>query len=80
MKNWTQTIQGDIATTSRQTLKHDDPRFEAVRKIVLSELRHVANRRGDWRRTDGTKIASAVPAVSAWLHILQGDTKIKAER
>lgn len=72
--------QGDIATTSRQALKEDDPRFEALRKIVLSELRYIANRWSDWRRSDGAKIAASVPEVSAWLEDLSGDTKKKAER
>ncbi|MFN4011317.1 MAG: ATP-binding protein [Pannonibacter sp.] len=72
--------QGDIATSSRQALKQDDPRFEALRKIVLSELRNVANRWSDLRRTDGAKAAASVPAVSAWLENLKGDTKKKAER
>ena len=71
---------GDIATSSRQSLKQDDPRFEALRKIVLSELRHIAGKWSDWRRSDGAKTAAAVPAVSAWLQNLQGDTKKKAER
>lgn len=72
--------QGDIATSSRQSLKQDDPRFEALRKIVLSELRHIAGKWSDWRRSDGTKTAASVPAVSAWLNNLHGDTKKKAER
>src|SRR5208283_4415088 len=72
--------QGDIATSSRQALKQDDPRFEALRKIVLSELRHIANRWSDWRRSDGAKVATTVPAVSNWLNNLHGDTKKKAER
>ena len=71
---------GDIATSSRQALKQDDPRFEALRTIVLSELRYVANRWSDWRRSDGAKAAASVPAVSAWLESLRGDTKKKAER
>lgn len=71
---------GDIATSSRQSLKQDDPRFEALRKIVLSELRHIAGKWSDWRRSDGTKTAASVPAVSAWLDNLHGDTKKKAER
>lgn len=70
----------DIATSSRQSLKQDDPRFEALRKIVLSELRHIAGKWSDWRRSDGTKTAASVPAVSAWLDNLHGDTKKKAER
>ena len=71
---------GDIATSSRQALKHDDPRFEALRKIVLSELRYIAGKWSDWRRADGAKAAASVPAVSAWLANLQGDTKKRAER
>lgn len=72
--------QGDIATSSRQALKQDDPRFEALRAIVLTELRNVANRWSDLRRTDGAKAAASIPAVSAWLADLKGDTKKKAER
>lgn len=72
--------QGDIATSSRQSLKQDDPRFEALRAIVLAELRNIAGRWSEWRRTDGAKVAASVPAVSDWLGQLQGDTKKKAER
>jgi hypothetical protein len=72
--------QVDIATSSRQALKQDDPRFEALRKIVLAELRYIAGKWSDWRRSDGAKTAAAVPAVSAWLDNLKGDTKKKAER
>lgn len=72
--------KGDIATSSRQALKQDDPRFEALRAIVLSELRNVAGRWSEWRRVDGAKAAASVPAVSEWLKNLTGDTKKKAER
>ncbi|MFN3727573.1 MAG: ATP-binding protein [Allosphingosinicella sp.] len=71
---------GDIATSSRQSLKQDDPRFEALRTIVLAELRNIAGRWSEWRRTDGAKAAATVPAVSDWLGQLTGDTKKKAER
>lgn len=73
--------KGDIATSSRQSLKEDDPRFEALRRVVLSELRHIASRWSEWRRADGAQeFAATVPAVSEWLGQLQGDTKKKAER
>ena len=71
---------GDIATSSRQALKQDDARFEALRKIVLTELRHVASKWSDWRRSDGAKAAASVPAVADWLGGLHGETKKKAER
>ena len=41
----------DIATSSRQSLKYDDPRFETLRAIVYQELRHIAGRWSDWRPT-----------------------------
>ncbi len=73
--------EDDIATSSRQSLKYDDPRFETIRDIVLQELRHIASRWSDWRRRDGAKaFASAVPVVAEWLKELQGDTRRKAER
>lgn len=72
--------KGDIATSSRQALKDDDPRFEALRKIILSELRYIAGKWSDLRRADGAKAAANVPAVSEWLENLEGDTKKKAER
>ena len=71
--------QGDIATSSRQSLKEDDPRYEALREVVLSELRHVASRWSGWRRSDGAKAAMDVPEVLEWLNHLQGDHKRKAE-
>jgi hypothetical protein len=70
----------DIATSSRQALKQDDPRFEALKRIVKTELRHVAGKWSDWRRSDGAKSAAKVPAVSDWLDNLSASTRKKAER
>ena len=70
----------DIATSSRQSIKEDDPRYQAVRDLILSELRYIASRWSDWRREDGAKQAANVPEVSTWLESLEGSTKKKAER
>ena len=71
----------DIATSSRQSLKYDDSRFETLRAIGYQEIRHIAGRWSDWRRSDGTrKFVGEVPEVLEWLEDLQGDTKKKAER
>jgi hypothetical protein len=72
--------RNDIATSSRQALQQDDPRFEALRRIGGTELRHVANRWSDWRRNDGAKAAAVIPAVSRWLAGLEGEAKKSAER
>ena len=70
----------DIATSSRQALKEDDERFKALKKAVLTELRHIAGQWSHLRRESGTKFARSVPAVSEWLDGLTGDTKKRAQR
>ena len=71
----------DIATSSRQALKHDDSRFEIVRGAVYAELRHIANRWTDLRNRHGSKIlCKQVPAVEEWLGTMQGGTKKRAEK
>jgi hypothetical protein len=70
----------DIATSSRQSIKEDDPRFRGVRDLVLNELRNIANRWSEWRREDGAKEARGVPEVSDWLNALQPGPEKKAER
>ncbi len=71
----------DIATSSRQALKSDDPRLLTLKQVIHSELRNVANRWSEWRREDGAKkFTLEVPEVSKWLAGLSGDTKKKAER
>ena len=71
----------DIATSSRQTLKHDDPRFRKIRDVVHKELRHIANQWSELRNRHGSKVfCKEVPAVAEWLGDLQGDTRKKAER
>ena len=71
----------DIATSSRQTLKYDDPRFAELRRFLHGELRHIAGQWTDLRNQQGAKVfCRDVPAVAEWLDALQGDTKKKAER
>ena len=71
----------DIATSSRQSLKYEDPRFRALREFVHGELRHIAGQWTNLRNQQGAKVfCRDVPAVAEWLEALQGDTKKKAER
>ena len=70
----------DIATSSRQSLKFDDPRFEEMRKVILSELRYISTQWNELRRKEGTAVARReVPEVAAWLDELPDATKRKAE-
>lgn len=74
-------LEEDVATSSRQAIKYDDPRFEAVRKVIHAELRHIAGQWTELRNRQGSKVfCKEVPAVADWLGGLQGDTRKKAER
>ena len=71
----------DITTSNRQSLKRDDPRFEAIVKLLRKELRHISKTWSEWRREDGSKVlAKEVPAIEKWLDSLEGDVKKKATR
>ena len=71
----------DIATSSRQALKHDDARFETVREAVRSELRHIAGQWTDLRNRHGSKIlCKEVPVVEEWLATMQGSARKRAEK
>ena len=71
----------DIATSSRQALKHGDTRFETVREAVCSELRHIAGQWTDLRNRHGSKVlCKEVPAVEEWLDTMQGNTKKRAQK
>ena len=72
--------EADIATSSRQALKQDDPRYQKIRSTVLGELRHIAGQWSDRRNEDGTRFARSVPAVALWLDGLTGDTRKKAQK
>jgi hypothetical protein len=68
----------DIATSSRQSIKEDDPRYQAVRDLIFTELRYIASRWSDWRREDGAKQAANVPAVSIWLASLSNSNALQS--
>ncbi len=71
----------DIATSNRQSLKLDDPKFRSLRDAIKSELVHVSKCWSEFRREDGSaRLAKSVPAVRDWLKSLQGDTRKKADR
>ena len=71
----------DIATSNRQSLKLDDPKFRSLRDAIKSELVHVSKCWSEFRREDGSaRLVKSVPAVCDWLNGLQGDTRKKADR
>ena len=70
----------DIATSSRQKIIEDDPRYEALKFFILSKLKEISKKRAEFKSDNGTKDALKYPSINAWFNELKGDTKKKAKQ
>ena len=70
----------DIATTSRQAVVEDDPRFEALKEEVAKELRYIREQWTRQRNAEGTKAALENETVKEWFDDLGRDDKNRARR
>jgi len=69
----------DIATTSRQRVIEDDPRYQALKEFIYSELKHIQNKWSDLRDVEGAKKALQIPAINDWFKTLGQDNKKRAK-
>ena len=69
----------DIATTNRQEIIKEDPRYLELRSTILAELKHIQNKWTDLRIQKGTENALELPAIKEWYKTvpdkLQGEAK-----
>lgn len=70
----------DAATSSRQSLVEDDPRYAELKNFVAKELKHIQNKWGDWRVDSGARTALTIPEVSEWMNGLKPQTRTKAKK
>ena len=70
----------DIATTSRQRIIEEDPRYEALKVKLGAEVRSVVNEWVDMRNKGGVKKALEIPQVRTWFNGLNSDHKKAAEK
>ena len=57
----------DIATSSRQSISEDDPRFKALKSFLLSELKHIRQKTNKLKETKGLHNAlQANPPLKDW--------------
>ena len=57
----------DIATSNRQEIIKDDPRYQLLRNWVKDELKYVKNQWTDLRNKKGEKEARQIPAIEEWV-------------
>ncbi len=72
--------EDDIATTSRQRLIEEDPRYEALKTKLHSELKYIQSRWTDLRNEQGAEQALAFPQIEEWFGWLDADQKTSAKR
>ena len=69
----------DIATSNRQEIIKDDPRYQALRSWVKNELRNVKNQWTDLRNKKGIQKARQIPAIDEWVTGLDRDKQRQAK-
>lgn len=72
--------KGDIATTSRQRIIEDDPRYQALRCKIRDELKFIQGQWTDLRNEGGRKVALDIPQIKKWHTQLDPDHKKAADR
>ena len=70
--------QIDIATSSRQQIIEDDPRYLALRAFIGDELKEIQRKWTDLRNKKGVDLARQIPAIDAWFQRLGSDHRGKA--
>jgi len=71
--------EADIATSSRQKIMEDDPRYDELKKFVYKELKNIQSSWTDLRNKEGKDKALEIPAIKEWFQTLPPDSKKRAE-
>ena len=71
--------EADIATSSRQKLIEDDPRYIALKMFIGSELKEIQSKWTDLRNRKGEEVARQIPSIDAWFQKLGPDHRRKAK-
>ncbi len=72
--------QPDIATSSRQALVEDDPRYQALLSFLRTELSHIESEWARLRAGAGRDRALESPAIREWFEELNDDQRAVAEQ
>ena len=69
----------DSATSSRQRIVEDDPRYVALKKFVGDELKHIQQKWSELRVQAGARTAMEIPEIKDWIENLPRDVSRKAK-
>jgi len=68
----------DIATSNRQQIIEDDPRYVKLQEFVYTEIKNIKNEWNRMRADRGLERAQQVPAIKTWLTTLDTDMRKQA--
>ena len=69
----------DIATTSRQEIIKDSPRYEELKAWMKDELFHIRDKWDEWRSEIVTREVNQITAIREWLNELKPAERKQAE-
>ena len=69
----------DIATTSRQEIIKDNPRYEELKAWMKKELFHIRDQWDEWRNQIVKEEVCQIPAIKAWLDELKPEERKQAD-
>ncbi len=72
--------EDDAATSSRQKIIEDDPRYLMLKDFLFQELKHIQKRWSELRSEAGVEDAQEIPAVKKWLESLPREHSRKAKK
>lgn len=72
--------EDDIATTSRQRLIEEDPRYRELKKKLGIELKYIQTRWTQLRNEQGTDQALQFPQIKEWFNSLDSDQRSAAKK
>ena len=73
-------LDDDAATSSRQRLVEDDPRYIELKKFLAGELQHIRRRWRELRTVAGVETALKIPAVKNWVDGLPSEYERQAKQ
>ena len=73
-------IDEDAATSSRQKIVEDDPRYEEIKDVIGNELKHIQRSWAEQRSKEGTKDALEISVINDWVNALPKHLKPRARR
>ena len=71
--------EDDIATTSRQRIIEEDPRYQALKAKLRNELKVIQSGWTNLRTQEGPKLAAMIPQIENWFDDLTPDHKVAAQ-